>query len=530
MEDARRLHFWLGTDVALELPRSRVVKRYRKGRPRYTRHVETYFDTPRLVLRKSLIELKVSQVGSKRVQEVRAPIDESGFGEWSADLEGLAPGLGRLDSFPKELRRRRWDSRLTPVFSSHVDRITWRLKKPGCVMDLAINVGHLRAERRGGRRRFEDVCEADLTLVSGDASRMLDVALELIENHDLKIWHQSVSVRGYALLRPGLRQKPQKAKKVRLNREINIGEAFSASVEAALLHLFANEAPTLDGHPEGIHQSRVAIRRLRAILRAFKKALPYDGRKAFNYEFRWFQKKMGPARDWHVFLDETIPRMIKDGVDESLLEKLRRIARDQRRRTSRVAAEHLTSRRFSRLLLQFERWLSLLPQQDPVGKLDKKLEPFAESVLEKTHRDLLVDSRPLARMSSVELHALRIRGKKARYAGEFFHALYPLEHAGQQLKLLSKFQDRLGEANDASVARQLLTELKPGRLSSETIRAANEWSGERILSCARKAQPRWRRLQRLEPFWRSPSVDGSRGFMEDTPNLKEVWRAMGWNR
>ena len=108
-------------------------------------------------------------------------------------------------------------------------------------------------------------------------------------------------------------------------------------------------------------------------------------------------------------------------------------------------------------------------------------------------------------MSGVDLHALRIRGKKARYAGEFYHALYPPELTAPQLKLLAKFQDRLGQANDASVARLLLTTLKPGRLSPETTRAVNEWAGRRIHTCARKDQPRWRSLQKLEPFWRAPT-------------------------
>jgi inorganic triphosphatase YgiF len=504
IEDARRLHFSLSAEAAALLSRSRLVGKYRKGRSVKARHADTYFDTPRHALRKSGVELRISETGSKRFQEVHAPRGESGFGEWRVDLRGGDPGLDRLDSFPEHLARRGWDERIEPVFSTDVDRTTMRLEKSGAVMNLTIDVGRLNAEGGGGPVS-EDIHEAELALVSGDTSRMIQVALELVESHDLRLWHQSLGARGYALLRPSLRPKPRKAQKVLLHRGMTVGEAFLASVEAALRHLFVNEAPTLVGHPEGIHQSRVAIRRQRAVLRAFKRSLPYGGRKAFNYEFRWFQKKLGPARDWHVFLDETIPRMIKDGVDERLVEKLRRIARDERRRTSRDAAGYLTSRRFSRLLLQFERWVTLLPQQDPAGKLERKLAPFARSVLEKTHRDLLIDNRPLARMSSVDLHALRLRGKKARYAGEFFHALYPSELTGPQLKLLSRFQDRLGEANDASVARQLLTTLKPKRLSPETIRAVNEWAGERIHTCARKDQPRWRRLQRLEPFWRTPA-------------------------
>ena len=388
MEDARSLHFKLTTDAALTLPGSRIVKKYRKGRARHTKRVETYFDTPRLVLKKRRIELKVSQAGDHRVQETSAHAGGSEPRHWRIDLPDQAsPGLERIDSFPRELRSSSWDASLHPVFSSYVDRTTLRLQKGDCAMDLTLDVGYLRADKRSGGQVFEDICEAGLELLSGDTPQMIQVALELLESHELRLWHQSIGVRGYALLRSSLRRKIQKAKKVHLNREMTVGEALSASVEAALEHLFSNEAQTLAGQPEGIHQSRVAIRRLRAIMRAFKKSLPYGGRKAFNYEFRWFQHKMGPARDWHVFLDETIPKMVKDEVDERLVEKLRRIAREQRRRTSREAAEYLMSRRFSRLQLQFERWLALLHLEDPRGKLKRNLVPFARSVLEKTRRD-----------------------------------------------------------------------------------------------------------------------------------------------
>ena len=344
-DDTQQLHFRLSTEVALRLLRSRIVRSYRKGRAANTRRADSYFDTPRHALRKSEIQLKVSGTGSKRVQEVRAPAGESGFREWRIDLGSGDPKLGRLDSFPSEFSRRGWDAFSGGSFYYLIDRTTVRLGKGGAVIDLAIDVGYLRADRKSSSPVFEDICEAELTLVSGDPSQMLEVALELIESDDLTLSHQSLAVRGYALLKPWSRQRAQKGGKVSLNRDMTVGEAFLASAQASLHHLFVNEASTLDGHPEGIHQSRVAIRRQRAALRAFKRGLPYGGRKAFNYEFRWFQKKMGPARDWHVFLDETIPRMIKDGVQEGLVEKLRRIARDERRRTSRDAAGYLASRR-----------------------------------------------------------------------------------------------------------------------------------------------------------------------------------------
>ena len=45
---------------------------------------------------------------------------------------------------------------------------------------------------------------------------------------------------------------------------------------------------------------RVAVRRLRAVLSVFRRAI--DGRRlAFEDDLRWLQDKLGAVRDWDVF-------------------------------------------------------------------------------------------------------------------------------------------------------------------------------------------------------------------------------------
>jgi CHAD domain-containing protein len=502
-DDSLKLRFALGPEAAQALTKGRVVKRYRQGASKKEWLIRTHFDTPRKALHRAGVELSVTEVGGRRSQQVRAPTEPGRRGCWTCELDGLSPGLARVDdaTFPRRLRDRRRDARLEAVFTSCLESARVRLRKGGTLVDLRTLRGHLRAQAR-----VEAVCEAELSLVSGDPVVLMDVALELIEDHDLRLRAHSLHERGFALAAAYLRPKPRKATRVALSSDMTVRDAFLAASECVLDHLLANEIPTLDGHPEGIHQSRVAIRCLRAVLRAFKKALPYDGRKAFNYEFRWFQKKMGPARDWHVFLDETMPR-IAGGIDERRLQKVRRIARAERLRTSRAAAAYLRSRRFTRLMLQFLRWLEVLRSEEPGGVLDKRLGPFSRRVLERTHRRLLTDQRALVHLTADELHALRIRAKKVRYPSEFFGALYPPAATRPQLRLLGKFQDLLGEANDARTAGDLLSRLRPHRLSLETTRAVGDWAAQRVRKCCLAAQPAWRRLRKIEPFWRPEAAE-----------------------
>src|SRR5262249_60134812 len=58
--------------------------------------------------------------------------------------------------------------------------------------------------------------------------------------------------------------------------------------------------------PVGIHQTRVALRRLRAAFGLFKSAIDGPALRALSAEARWLAAECGPARDLHVFLTETV--------------------------------------------------------------------------------------------------------------------------------------------------------------------------------------------------------------------------------
>jgi CHAD domain-containing protein len=298
-----------------------------------------------------------------------------------------------------------------------------------------------------------------------------------------------------------IRMARLKAAKVLLDADMTAGEAFRTIVTSALQHLFENVEPVLRGEPEGIHQGRVAIRRLRVALSAFKRTLPYEGRKAFNGEFRWLQQRMEPSRDWHVFLHQTLPLVATGREDDPEIRHLRRIARDERRRASREAAKGLTGKRYPRLILHFEHWLTGLSDADNGGGFDQPLAPFAGKVLGKTYRDLSPRHRTLSRMPVAELHAMRIAGKEARYTAEFFQSLYPYPETQRYLEQLNWIQDRLGELNDARVARQILTSVNARRIHPETEQIVRAWSEKRIVQCARAAQPQWRMFVNTTPFW-----------------------------
>lgn len=497
----------LAPDAARKLAKSKHFNALRKGRRKKRRLVSIYFDTPRHLLRKSGIALSVRDDGKHRVQVINVPspgpLGLLSYRELSAPFEGERPTLDALEksSLPPSLRRRSGIERLKPVFTTDIDQTSQRLKQRGVEFEVAIDSGVIRAGEDGNPRE-QPVCEVKFELVSGNPARMLDVALEVCEAYDVRLEHRTKAERGYVVARPALRPRPFKAANLALPAEMTAGQAFRAIIRDTLDHLFRNQPPTLHGHPEGVHQTRVAMRRLRAALRAFKTLLPYDKRKAFNGEFRWFQQRLAPARDWHVFLAETLPLLTKYAPNaETDLRKLRRIAGDERRRATREAVGILESRRYTRLILQFERWLAYLEEEIPAKSFDRPISPFARSVLRKTRRDLLQERRALSRLPAEDLHELRKRGKKARYATEFFSTFWTGGTIKPYLKNMKKIQDRLGEANDAIVARHILWTVRPERLEPTMVQLVQDWSQAGVHDCVISAQPHWRRFRQAKPFW-----------------------------
>ncbi|MEM8606096.1 MAG: CHAD domain-containing protein [Myxococcota bacterium] len=503
------LRLTLSPEAARKLTRSKGLKPHRRGRGTHEHLTSTYFDTPHHVLRKAGLALQLRQDGDRVEQTLKAPVPGPlGLHQqrrWSAPIEGDRPVLNSIEdaNLARSLRRRRCESRLSSVFTTEVERTTIRLESNGAKMRLAIDEGTIRVDNNG-HSKAEPICEAEIELLSGDPAGMLDVALEVCESLDVRLTHQTKAQRGYALARPTLRPRSVKAKLPTLTADLTAGESFRVICSSALEHLFRNQAPVLSGHPGGIHQTRVAMRRIRAALRAFKGLLPYEKRKAFNSEFRAFQQRLAPARDWHVFLDETLPIILAAEPDQAdHIEKLRRVARQERRRATSEAVAALKSRRYARLILRFQKWLADLEREIPKKVFNQPVTPFAKSVLRKTRRELTSERRPLTRLPTEDVHTLRKNGKKARYATEFFSSLWDGPRVKPYLKLMAKLQDSLGSANDATVARQILWSLRPGRLEPEVVRLVQDWSDARIKTCITAAHPQWRRLRRAKAFWQA---------------------------
>ncbi len=452
------------------LQRSGLVRQLAKARSKRQHYVSTYFDTPNMLLRQHGMALRVRHDGQRHVQTLKAPKPETadaGNGaqdgnaglqdllEYETEIEGNQPELGAISDqdLQKFFRDQKVASNLEPVFTTDFDRRALPLSMSDSEIELAIDTGRIIAGTGE-----TPLCEAELELLNGRPSRLFELAMMLLEKVPFRLEGRSKAQRGYALYQ-GQTTGPQKARRPELRRDDNLSTAFAKMFRAGLDHMRANELVVMRGDdPEGVHQMRVAIRRLRALVAAFRDHLHPDFRKLAADELKWMQQELGPARDWDVFIAETLDPLINRLPGDEGLPALREEARALRDGAYQKAAAAVGDKRYTGLLLRMELWLDA-GDYLPGKNHDGAVKDFAVAILEKRHKKVRKWGRDHDKLTEAQYHKLRIQVKKLRYAADFFGSLFPEKRLRPYLKRLSAMQDRLGSLNDAVTGQQLLDQL-----------------------------------------------------------------------
>jgi triphosphatase len=474
--------------------------------------VTTYFDTPGLALQQAGSTLRVRDEEGRFVQTLKTA-DDGGpnllaRGEWEDPVAENRPdpqaphsGLRLPEGVAGDLR---------PLFVTAVIRETIEIEPtPGTRVEAALDTGEIRAIDSG---RTESISEIELELESGDPAALYDLALRLLETAPLRIDTRSKSERGYRLVESAAAPPaPVPAEPLNLDPEMAVEEVLQRVGRSCLAHLLRNEPAALAGQPEGVHQMRVAVRRLRSLLSAVKKFLPEDERRAVADELAGLAAPLGPARNLDVFAAELLQplrcgRPAEPGWDdlEATAERARREAHD------RVGQEVL-SPRHTAVVLRLLRWFEgrgwRAPQAPAAEALTAPIGAIAPDILDRRRRKVRQRSRRFARLTPHERHRLRIAVKELRYTVELLRTLYPERDARRYVKSLKPVQDELGHANDVRVAYGLVIELgrtaEPTGLFAEAGGQLLEEHQRALLHGEAKLRRRLRRLNRAKPFWRS---------------------------
>jgi triphosphatase len=304
-----------------------------------------------------------------------------------------------------------------------------------------------------------------------------------------------------------------KAERVKLAKNASVDNTVAVVFAACLKHWTANEAAALSGlDPEGIHEMRVALRRMRSALADFREVIPVAQVAWLKRETKWLITSLGAARDWDVFLSELLAPVEAARPKDTGLAELRRAAEVERETGYVGARRAIRSPRYSALLARMRRWLSARSWRHGNNATRKSLdEPavkLAGRLLTKRHTAVLKLGRDFRKLSPRERHRLRIALKKLRYTAEFFRSLYRKKREKAYFHALPQVQNSLGHMNDIVVADHLLERLSATRGGqrisnhlSTAIGIVAGWHMHSASSSKHEAETNWREFRRCNPFW-----------------------------
>ncbi|MFE9853521.1 CHAD domain-containing protein [Streptomyces sp. NPDC005576] len=215
--------------------------------------------------------------------------------------------------------------------------------------------------------------------------------------------------------------------------------------------------------PDAVHRMRVAIRRLRGILKTGRKILDRAVTDPIGAELKWLGAELGTARD-HEVLEARLLRSV-DGVEPTLL-----LGPVRGRLERWGAAERAGARRRIVAVLDGERHLALLDTLDALLADPPLLPAAGEEAAGTLAGAVLKDHDRLAARvhhaldlppghdRDLAMHEARKAAKRTRYASEAARPALgkPAKRLAQRVKAV---QSLLGDHQDGVVAREALRAL-----------------------------------------------------------------------
>ncbi len=492
--------------------------------------VTTYFDTAdgklhragaSLRLRSSDGELEQTfkqsgtKAGKKADDHAGSPRSAVQRTEWTSPASGDRPDPASFAPEVAAALAQLVDGVETAAFATvKVQRRTRQIHHGGALIEVAFDTGEIAAAGKA-----EAICELELELVDGGLAKALQLALALPLGPELRWSVAAKGTRAFALAH-GEPVRAVRANTIVIDRRMSVAESFRTICWSCLDHLLANYGLLIaKASNAALHQCRVAIRRLRATLSLFSDSIDSAAAARFRGSFRSAAIAMGEARELHVLLEALAKARPAselpdegEGGSELIFELTAR-----RNVALASAATQLGSEGFQRLLFEFASWIESvdLASANADYATPETLSEFAARLLTHCRKKVKHAGRHLRAMTDHELHELRIKVKKLRYAMEFFECLAEQDHAKAADKyadVLGKLQEGLGTLHDLSqrsADAPLFAEYdgaQRARLQDEMERrlgSADAARGELIAASAHElrkllALPRWWRLDNRE--------------------------------
>ena len=269
-----------------------------RGKASHTQLAAHYFDTPDARLAGAQAALRVRREGERWVQTAKAIAN--GPLVRLEDNVDLGPVSGTAVPAP-DWRRHAGSPvgallakllhaapALQATYGTDIARVSRRVKHGNSVLELALDHGRIVAQQADGARVEWPVHELEIELISGQVDDLRALAAQWVQRHGLWVDTRSKAERGERLLR-GDTHWPAKValpldgpphRRAGAKRAQFTGRAVqAAALSACLAHLLPNLDAVCagEGSADHVHQARVALRRLRVVLRELGPLAPAFG-------------------------------------------------------------------------------------------------------------------------------------------------------------------------------------------------------------------------------------------------------------
>lgn len=485
------------------LKRHALLKTYSITRPTTRRLQNIYYDTPKLDLHNSGMALRLRHAGRQWLQtlkgggSVQAGLHQRN--EWEVPVNRAALDFSATQAVEwDEHLRPSLRKKLHPVFVTDFTRNSRMLDFQGAQIELCMDQGEVRTEQHS-----MPICELELELKSGEPRLLFELARAILDIVPFELETVSKAENGYRLL-SGFTGHPVKGVAPKIAGTDTLADVLGKLIWSCLQHFQDNLSGAMaSDDAEYLHQMRVALRRLRVVLRMAEKVRA-DGQLAGLYkDVSDLCVALGRIREWDVFIAGTLQPMRARMAGYGGLQAL--LAAGERQRVSCYAALRGTdqARELQRLLLRFSIWMNGDYWQQQ-AETAQQAQDFAARRLRKLAKRFALSGQLMDTAEAAQLHALRIIAKKLRYSAEFFADLYDKKKTGTFLAALSEVQDVLGQINDVAVAHRLLDGLAADdslAAHQEAITLSRGWIAHDLSHQLNVLRKTIQRFNKQDAFW-----------------------------
>lgn len=253
-----------------------------------------------------------------------------------------------------------------------------------------------------------------------------------------------------------VKKRASRPARSRVNGDMRCDAAFRQIAGSCLDDVARHHKAASTGNTTAIHQTRVALTRLRATIAFFSPMVDDAEWVHLKTELKWLNQYLGATRDLDVAIENCTTAAEKRSFKTAREDSQVRLA---------IA---LKSARYRLWFKDLVEWVAngpwaAAPEPGLARRRAAKAATYHADRLARWHEKLVKQGRGLRGMGKHKRHRLRLASKRLRYAIEFSDGALPKADALQWRrteKHLRKGQQILGELNDAAIRRTLVAGLE----------------------------------------------------------------------